>query len=225
MTPIKFCGLSNPETVAAAVRAGAGWLGFVFFPRSPRHLEPERAAALTALVPPGIGRVAVLVDADDALIDAVIAAGIDTLQLHGRETPERIAAVKARTGLPVWAARGVANRADIAAAIAGAGPADRLLLDAKPPVGAGAGVAALPGAAGVAALPGGNGVAFDWRLMLGVQPPLPWGLSGGLDAGNVGAALAVLQPAFVDVSSGTEDRPGVKSIAKIRAFADAVRAA
>jgi phosphoribosylanthranilate isomerase len=225
MTPIKFCGLSTPETVAAAVRAGAGWLGFVFFPRSPRHLEPERAAALTALVPPGIGRVAVLVDADDALIDAVIAAGIDTLQLHGRETPQRIAAVKARTGLPVWAARGVANRADIAAAIAGAGPADRLLLDAKPPVGAGAGVAALPGAAGVAALPGGNGVAFDWRLMLGVQPPLPWGLSGGLDAGNVGAALAVLQPTFVDVSSGTEDRPGVKSIAKIRAFADAVRAA
>ena len=216
MIPIKFCGLSTPETVAAAVRAGAGWLGFVFFPRSPRHLEPERAAALTALVPPGIGRVAVLVDADDALIDAVIAAGIDTLQLHGRETPERIAAVKARTGLPVWAARGVANRADIAAAIAGAGPADRLLLDAKPPVGAGAGVAALPG---------GNGVAFDWRLMLGVQPPLPWGLSGGLDAGNVGAALAVLQPAFVDVSSGTEDRPGVKSIAKIMAFADAVRAA
>ncbi len=225
MIPIKFCGLSTPETVAAAVRAGAGWLGFVFFPRSPRHLEPERAAALTALVPPGIGRVAVLVDADDALIDAVIAAGIDTLQLHGRETPERIAAVRARTGLPVWAARGVANRADIAAAIAGAGPADRLLLDAKPPVGAGAGVADLPGGAGVADLPGGNGVAFDWRLMLGVQPPLPWGLSGGLDAGNVGAALAVLQPAFVDVSSGTEDRPGVKSIAKIMAFADAVRAA
>jgi phosphoribosylanthranilate isomerase len=225
MIPIKFCGLSTPETVAAAVRAGAGWLGFVFFPRSPRHLEPERAAALTALVPPGIGRVAVLVDADDALIDAVIAAGIDTLQLHGRETPERIAAVKARTGLAVWAARGVANRADIAAAIAGAGPADRLLLDAKPPVGAGAGVADLPGGAGVADLPGGNGVAFDWRLMLGVQPPLPWGLSGGLDAGSVGAALAVLQPAFVDVSSGTEDRPGVKSIAKIMAFADAVRAA
>jgi phosphoribosylanthranilate isomerase len=86
-------------------------------------------------------------------------------------------------------------------------------------------VADLPGGAGVADLPGGNGVAFDWRLMLGVQPPLPWGLSGGLDAGNVGAALAVLQPAFVDVSSGTEERPGVKSIAKIMAFADAVRAA
>jgi phosphoribosylanthranilate isomerase len=212
MIPIKFCGLSTPETVAAAVRAGAGWLGFVFFPRSPRHLEPAQAAALIADVPPGIGRVAVLVDADDALIDAVIAAGIDTLQLHGRETPERIAAVKARTGRQVWAARGVANRADIAAAIAGAGPADRLLLDAKPPT-----------TSGASELPGGNGVAFDWRLMLGVQPPLPWGLSGGLDAGNVGAALAVLQPAFVDVSSGIEERPGVKSVAKIMAFADAVR--
>lgn len=214
MIPIKFCGLSTPESVAAAVRAGAGWLGFVFFPRSPRHLEPARAAALIADVPPGIGRVAVLVDADDALIDAVIAAGIDTLQLHGRETPERIAAVKARTGRQVWAARGVATRADIAAAIAGAGPADKLLLDAKPPA-----------APGTSELPGGNGVAFDWRLMLGVQPPLPWGLSGGLDAGNVGAALAVLQPAFVDVSSGIEERPGVKSVAKIMGFADAVRRA
>lgn len=214
MIPIKFCGLSTPETVAAAVRAGAGWVGFVFFPRSPRHLEPAQAAALIADVPEGIGRVAVLVDADDALIDAVIAAGIDTLQLHGRETPERIAAVKARTGRQVWAARGVATRADIAAAIAGAGPADKLLLDAKPAAGN-----------APAELPGGNGVAFDWRLMLGVQPPLPWGLSGGLDAGNVGAALAVLQPAFVDVSSGIEERPGVKSIAKIMAFADAVRRA
>ena len=240
MTPIKFCGLSTPETVAAAVRAGAGWLGFVFYPRSPRHLEPAQAAALTALVPPGIGRVAVLVDADDALIDAVIAAGIDTLQLHGRETPDRIAAVKARTGQQVWLARGVANRADIAAAIAGAGPADKLLLDAKPAAVPGAsefpggasmlpgGASMLPGGAsmlpgGASMLPGGNGVAFDWRLMLGVQPPLPWGLSGGLDAGNVGAALAVLKPAFVDVSSGIEERPGVKSVAKIMAFADAVR--
>ncbi len=221
MIPIKFCGLSTPETVAAAVGAGAGWLGFVFFPRSPRHLEPAQAAALIADVPPGVGRVAVLVDADDALIDAVLGAGIDTLQLHGRETPERIAAVKARTGRQVWAARGVATRADIAAAIAGAGPADKLLLDAKPP--AGGAPSELPG--GVSMLPGGNGVAFDWRLMLGVQPPLPWGLSGGLDVGNVGAALAVLKPAFVDVSSGIEESPGVKSVAKIRAFADAVRGA
>lgn len=211
MTEIKFCGLSTPQTVDAAIKAGGRWLGFVFFPPSPRHLTPERASGLIAPVPAGIGKVAVLVDADDALIDAVLAAGIDTLQLHGRESPERIAAVRARTGCPVWRAHGVANRADIAQAIALSGPADRLLLDAKAPR--------------EAPLPGGNGLAFDWRLMLGVEPPMPWGLSGGLDAGNVGAALAVLKPAFVDVSSGIEERPGVKSISKIAAFAEAVRGA
>lgn len=211
MTEIKFCGLSTPETVDAAIKAGARWLGFVFFPPSPRHLTPERAAGLIAAVPPGIGRVAVLVDADDALIDAVLAAGIDTLQLHGRESPERIAAVRMRTGRPVWRARGVATRAEITAAIAERGPADRLLLDAKAPK--------------EAPLPGGNGLAFDWRLMQGVNPPLPWGLSGGLDAGNVATALAVLQPAFVDVSSGVEEQAGVKSISKIAAFGEAVRSA
>jgi phosphoribosylanthranilate isomerase len=211
VTEIKFCGLSTPQTVDAAIKAGGRWLGFVFFPPSPRHLTPERASGLIAPVPAGIGKVAVLVDADDALIDAVLAAGIDTLQLHGRESPERIAAVRARTGRPVWRAHGVANRADIAQAIALSGPADRLLLDAKAPR--------------EAPLPGGNGLAFDWRLMLGVEPPMPWGLSGGLDAGNVGAALAVLKPAFVDVSSGIEERPGVKSISKIAAFAEAVRGA
>jgi phosphoribosylanthranilate isomerase len=211
VTEIKFCGLSTPETVDAAIKAGARWLGFVFFPPSPRHLTPERAAGLIAAVPPGIGRVAVLVDADDALIDAVLAAGIDTLQLHGRESPERIAAVRMRTGHPVWRARGVATRAEITAAIAERGPADRLLLDAKAPK--------------EAPLPGGNGLAFDWRLMQGVNPPLPWGLSGGLDAGNVATALAVLQPAFVDVSSGVEEQAGVKSISKIAAFGEAVRGA
>ncbi|MBC7520778.1 MAG: phosphoribosylanthranilate isomerase [Sandarakinorhabdus sp.] len=211
MTPMKFCGLSTPETVSAAVAAGARWLGFNFFAPSPRYVSPERAAGLIGAVPPGVGNVAVLVDADDALIDAVLAAGIDILQLHGRETPERIAAVKARTGREVWRAAGVATRADIAGAIANAGPADKLLLDAK--------------AAPDSTLPGGNGVAFDWRLMIGVSPPMPWGLSGGLDAGNVGAALAVLQPAFVDVSSGIEERAGVKSIARMMAFSQAVRAA
>nr|WP_310523026.1 phosphoribosylanthranilate isomerase [Polymorphobacter sp.] len=210
-TPFKICGLSTAATVDAAIAAGASWLGFVFFPASPRNLALDRAAGLLALVPPGVGRVAVLVDADDALIDAVIAAGIDTLQLHGRESPERIAAVRARTGKPVWRAAGVATRADIAVAIAGAGPADRVLLDAKAPENS--------------AIPGGNGLAFDWRLMQGMEPPMPWGLSGGLDAGNVGAALAVLRPAFVDVSSGVEESSGVKSISKIAAFGDAVRAA
>ncbi len=208
MTEIKFCGLSTTDSVDAGIAAGARWLGFVFFPRSPRHLAPERAAGLIARVPTGIGKVAVLVDPDDALIDAVLAVGIDTLQLHGHESPERLAAVRARTGRAVWKAAGVATRADIAAAIAGAGPADRLLLDAKAPRDA--------------AIPGGNGVAFDWRLMAGVAPSLPWGLGGGLTPANVGAALAVVRPAFVDVSSGIEDEPGVKSLDKIRAFAAAV---
>jgi phosphoribosylanthranilate isomerase len=211
VTPFKFCGLSTPETVAAAVKAGSRWLGFNFFAPSPRYVTPEVAAGLMRAMPAGVGKVAVLVDADDALIDAVLAAGIEILQLHGRETVERIAAVKARTGREVWRAAGVATRADIAAAIAGAGPADKLLLDAKAPKDS--------------ALPGGNGLAFDWRLMQGVAVPMPWGLSGGLDAGNVGAALAVLKPAFVDVSSGIEERAGVKSVAKMQAFAAAVAAA
>ncbi len=211
MTPIKFCGLTTPETVAAAVAAGTRWIGFNFFAPSPRYVTPDRAAGLIAAVPGSVGNVAVLVDADDALIDAVLAAGIDILQLHGRESPQRIAAVRARTGREVWRAAGVATRADIAAAIAGAGPADQLLLDAKAPKDS--------------VLPGGNGLAFDWRLMQGVAPPMPWGLSGGLDAGNVAAALAVLRPAFVDVSSGIEERLGVKSVAKMQAFADAVRGA
>ena len=211
MTPIKFCGLTTSETLDAAIGAGAACVGFIFFPPSPRYLTPERAAGLIARVPAGVGKVGVLVDADDALIDAVLAAGIDTLQLHGRESIDRITAVKARTGRPGWRANGVATRADIREAIAGAGPADRLLLDAKAP--------------SESTLPGGNGAAFDWRLLDGMHLPLPWGLSGGLDAGNVGAALALLRPDFVDVSSGIEDQPGVKSVIKIKAFAEAVRAA
>jgi phosphoribosylanthranilate isomerase len=211
VTEIKFCGLSTPDSVDAAVAAGARWLGFNFFPPSPRYIAPDPASRLIARVPGGIGRVAILVDADDEAIAAVIAAGIDTLQLHGHETPDRIAEVQARTGKPVWRAIGVRTRADIAQAIRDAGPADRLLLDAKAP--------------SESPIPGGNGVAFDWRLMQGIAPPLPWGLGGGLNPGNVGAALAVVRPAFVDVASGIEDRPGVKSLQKIAEFASAVRGA
>ncbi len=210
MTPFKICGLSTPETLDAAIAAGARHVGFVFFPPSPRHLSPAQAAGLIARVPAGVGRVAVLVDADDALIDAVIAAGIDILQLHGRETPDRIAAVKARTGLGVWRACGVATAAEIRAAVASRGPADLLLLDAKPPKDA--------------ALPGGNGAAFDWRLLPAARVPRPWGLGGGLTAATVGEAVALVQPDLVDVSSGVEETPGVKSIQKIKAFAAAVRA-
>ena len=211
MTPIKFCGFSTPQSVDAAIAAGAAFIGFNFFPPSPRFVTLDMTAALVARMPAGVGRVAVLVDADDALIDAVIAAGIDTLQLHGNEGPDRLAAVRSRTGVPVWRASGVATRADIAAAIAAAGPADQLLLDAKAPKGA--------------TLPGGNGVGFDWRLLGGMAMPLPWGLAGGLDAGNVAAAIAVVRPGFVDVSSGVEDQPGVKSETRIKAFAAAVRGA
>jgi phosphoribosylanthranilate isomerase len=211
VTDIKFCGLSTPQSVDAAVAAGARWVGFNFFPPSPRAISPEVAQGLIGRMPAGVGKVAVLVDPDDALIDAVLAAGCDVLQLHGAETPERLAAVKARTGRDVWRASGVRTRADIRAAIAAGGGADRLLLDAK--------------ATTDSPLPGGNGLAFDWRLLDGMAMPGPWGLSGGLHAGNVGAALALLRPAFVDVSSGIEDSPGVKSLLKIKAFADAVHAA
>lgn len=211
MTAIKFCGLSTPETVDAAIGAGAAWLGFVHFAPSPRHVGFEQAAALIRRAPAHIGKVAVLVDPDDALIEAMLGAGCDTIQLHGRESAERLAAIKARTGAAVWRAAGVASAADVAAANDSAGPADLLLLDAKAPSNA--------------SLPGGNGVRFDWRIMSGMHINRLWGLSGGLDAGNVGAAVAALRPALVDVSSGIEDSPGVKSVARIAAFAAAVRTA
>ncbi len=210
MTGFKICGLSTPDTVDAAVAAGAFAVGFVSFPPSPRHLVPGAVAALAARVPAGVARVAVLVNPDDALIDAMLEAGIDTLQLHDAP-PGRVAAVAARTGRPVWQAAGVATSADIRAAIAGAGPAAQLLLDAKPPRDA--------------VLPGGNGQAFDWRLLRGLSIGRPWGLGGGLDAGNVADALAAVRPGFVDVSSGVEESAGVKSVSKIMAFAAAVRAA
>lgn len=215
----KICGLSTPETVDAAVAAGAFALGFVFFEKSPRHLSLEQAAALVARVPEGRRRVAVLVAPDDALIDAVLGVGIDTLQLHGDEGPERLAAVAARTGRPVWKAAGVSSRAEIAAAVAAAGPAERLLLDAKAPRDA---------APGQLVLPGGNGLAFDWRLLSGMVIARPWGLGGGLTPGNVAEALAAARAAagldFVDVSSGVEEGAGVKSESLIRAFANEVRA-
>lgn len=210
MTRFKICGLSTPEMVDAAVDAGAFALGFVFFPPSPRHLSPEQAAGLLARMPADRRRVAVLVDADDALIDAVLAAGIDTLQLHGRESPERIAAVMTRTGRPVWRAAGVATRDDIRAAVASAGPAEWLLLDAKAPT--------------EATLPGGNGLAFDWRLLQDAGVKRPWGLGGGLDPRNVTEAISAVRPGFVDVSSGVESGSGVKSLEKIKAFAAAVMA-
>ncbi|WP_409049881.1 phosphoribosylanthranilate isomerase [Sandarakinorhabdus sp.] len=211
MMPFKICGLSTPESVDAAIAAGATWLGFIIFPPSSRHVDPPQLPSLLTRVPAGIGKVAVLVDADDALIDAVLAAGIDTLQLHGNETAARIAAVKARTGRAVWRAAGVATRAEITQAAQGAGPADLLLLDAKAP--------------SRSPLPGGNGLSFDWRLLADAPPGRAFGLAGGLDAGNVGEAIRLARPAMVDVSSGVEEAAGVKSLSRIAAFAEAVRAA
>lgn len=208
MTQVKICGLSTPGTVDAALAAGASHLGFVSFPASPRHLAPELLRALAARVPPHVMRVGVLVDPDDALLDAVSPA-LDAIQFHGRETPERLARVRARTGCRVWRAVGVASRADIAAATAAADAADLLLFDAKAPSGA--------------ALPGGNGVRFDWSLLAGLRIGGDWGLSGGLDAGSVGEAIGQSGAPLVDVSSGVEDAPGVKSVEKMRAFIAAAR--
>jgi phosphoribosylanthranilate isomerase len=209
---IKICGLSTPDTLDAAIGADAGDLGFVFFPPSPRNLDFERAAALAARVPDHVGRVGVFVDADDEFVDrAVAVARLTALQLHGSETPERVAALRARTGLGIWKAIQVRTRADLAVGNAYHGAADLLLFDAKPPKGAD--------------LPGGLGLRFDWQLLVGHDPRMAWGLSGGLDAANIAEAIAVSGARLVDVSSGVEDAPGVKSIDRIKAFCRAVRQA
>lgn len=208
---IKMCGLSTPDTVGAAVRASASHLGFVHFAKSPRHVEPDQIQALAAPVPAHVGRVAVLVDPDDDQIARLVATGaLTALQLHGKETPERVAAVRQRFGLPVWKAISVKTRADIDAASAYAGAAEMLLFDAKTPDGA--------------ALPGGMGLRFDWTLLRDARLPLPWGLSGGLSAANICEAIRLTGAPLVDVSSGIEDAPGVKSVDKIMAFCKAVSA-
>ena len=206
---IKICGLSTPETVGAAVRAGASHVGFVHFPKSPRHVEPDQLRALAAAVPAHVDRVAVVVDADDEQLARLTGTGaITTLQLHGKESPERVAAIRQRFGLPVWKAISVKTRADIDAAQAYAGTVDRLLFDAKTPDGA--------------ALPGGMGLRFDWSLLDGVRHPLRWALSGGLDAGNIAEAIRRTGAPLVDVSSGVESAPGVKDMDKIATFLKAV---
>lgn len=211
---VKICGVTDPKAVQAVVEAGADMIGFMFYPPSPRAVTPERAGELAREMPAGIVKVAVLVDPDDALVDAVVATGvIDLLQLHGRETPERVAAIKARTGLPVMKVLPVAEQADVAAAAAYDGVVDRIMFDAKPP----------KGMAG--ALPGGNALAFDWTLLDGLTLSTPWTLAGGLHAGNVADAIRRTGTRSVDTSSGVEDRPGVKNPDKIRAFVAASKAA
>jgi phosphoribosylanthranilate isomerase len=202
---VKICGLSTSEAVTAAVEGGARYVGFVFFPPSPRSLSPTRAAAVLASAPTGPVRVGLFVDADDALLAEVLASvPLDMVQLHGAESAARVAEVKVRFGVPVIKAVAIAGADDLARARAYEAIADMLLFDARPPKGA--------------TRPGGNAQAFDWSLVKDRGWRLPWLLAGGIDAGNVGEAVRASGAPAVDVSSGVEDRPGVKNPAKIRAL-------
>lgn len=208
---VKICGLTTPAAVAEAARGGARFAGFVFFPPSPRFLSLPRAAALAARVPAGLARVGLVVDADDALLEAIVAAvPLEMLQLHGQEPPERVAAIRRRFGLPVIKAIGIGASADLHAIAGYETVADWLLFDARPPAGA--------------VLPGGNARPFAWELLRGVRCARPWFLAGGLDADNVAEAVAASGAGAVDVSSGVEDRPGVKSAARIARFLGVVAA-
>lgn len=207
---IKICGVTTPAALDAAIGARASHVGFNFFPPSPRFLRPDDAAGLGRRAEGRIIRVGVFVDADDAAIaDAIAAAGLDAIQLHGEETPERAAQVKARFGLPVWKALPIASAGDVARAAGYAGAADFILFDAKVPKGA--------------ALPGGMGLSFDWSLVAGWQGPLAWGLAGGLTPDNVSEAIRLTGAPLVDTSSGVESAPGVKDVDKIAAFCKAAQ--
>ncbi|WP_299647477.1 phosphoribosylanthranilate isomerase [Sphingomonas bacterium] len=207
----KICGLSTPETVDAAIGGGASHLGFNFFPPSPRAVSFDTVAGLAARVPPHVTRVGVYVDPDDELLERSIAAGqLDAVQLH-RVTPDRAAAVRARFARKLWAVVAVKSRTDLDQARGYAGAADCILYDARTP--------------DDAALPGGMGVRFDWTLLEGFRHPLPWALSGGLDASNVGEAIHRTGATLVDVSSGVETAPGVKDAGLIAAFLKEVASA
>src|SRR5579863_5148751 len=209
---VKICGLSTSESLDAALDAGADMVGFVFFPPSPRNLSFKTAAALESRVRGRAKKVALSVDADDTLLSYVVdALGPDILQLHGSESPLRVAAIKARFKLPVMKAIAVESKGDLAAIARYAAVADWLLFDARPPR--------------EATRPGGLGKPFDWHLLENVDARVPYMLSGGLDADNVGEALRVTRAPGVDVSSGVEHAPGEKDVDLIRVFVRAARAA
>jgi phosphoribosylanthranilate isomerase len=205
VTRVKICGVNDAAGFDAAVTGGADMLGFVFYPPSPRAVSPARAAELSARHPGGLERVGLFVDpADDAIATVLAALPLDVIQLHGTENPARCAAIRARFGLPVMKALGIAAPEDLAALEAFAPVVDRFLLDAKPPVGA--------------ELPGGNAAAFDWRLTAGRAIPRPWLLAGGLTPENVAEAIRQSGAPGVDVSSGVERARGAKDPARIAAF-------
>ncbi|WP_260923778.1 phosphoribosylanthranilate isomerase [Novosphingobium sp. 9] len=208
---IKICGIREGAALDAAIRARADHAGFVFFPKSPRHVTPAEAAALSARAEGRIGRVGLFVDAsDEAIAEALAAARLDALQLHGSETPERAGQLRARFGVPVWKALSVAGSEDVARAAAYAGAVDLVLFDAKTPKGT---------------LPGGMGLSFDWSLVAHWKGPVAWGLAGGLAPENVAEAIRLTGTPLVDTSSGVESAPGVKDEGKIAAFCHAVRSA
>jgi phosphoribosylanthranilate isomerase len=204
---VKICGLTSAAAVAHAADAGAAYLGFVFYPPSPRALELDAARALARGAPAGVTKVAMVVDADDAFLDRLVATvPVDMLQLHGHESPERVTAIRTRTGLPVMKAVGIRDTEDLPRIAEYEAVADQLLIDAKPPR-QGAGI-----------LPGGNALSFDWCLIAGRRWTRPWLLAGGLTAANVAAAVRLTGTEQVDVSSGVESTRGVKDLDKISAF-------
>jgi len=210
---VKICGLKTPQDVAAAAAAGAAYAGFVFFAKSPRHVTIAEAAALAIDAPVGLCKVALTVNVTDAELDAITdAVPLDMLQLHGKEPPQRVAEVRARYGLPVMKAVGIADASDLPQIAEYEQVADQLLIDAKPPRDA--------------VLPGGNGLAFDWRLLAGRKYwQKPWMLAGGLTPDNVAEAIRMTGTRQVDVSSGVESAPGQKDAALIDAFTKAAIAA
>jgi phosphoribosylanthranilate isomerase len=209
---IKICGLKTDEAVAAALDGGASHVGFIFFPKSPRNIDPALAGRLRRAAEGRAQAVAVTVDADDATLDTIVTAmRPDMLQLHGKESVQRVKEVKARFGLPVMKAFSLCERSDLDQIKPFIGVADRFLFDAKPPRGS--------------ELPGGNGVSFDWQVLSELDASVDYMLSGGLNAGNVREALAARLPGGIDVSSGVESDPGVKDVRLIGEFFRAVRAA
>lgn len=209
---VKICGLSTVESVEASVDAGASYLGFNFFPKSPRYVTFAEAAELVKYVPQNVKNVALVVNVDDEMLENLLAnVAVDMLQLHGSESPERVTEIKARFGLPVMKAVSVADTSDLTVIDAYAAVADQLLVDAKPPKGS--------------ALPGGNAVTFDWRLIANRDWTIPWMLAGGLTIDNVAEAVRLTGATVVDLSSGVESAPGVKDLDKIAAFVKAAKGA
>lgn len=212
ITYVKICGISEPETLRVAIDAGARFIGFVFYPPSPRHISLDTAFQLARSLPTGVRSVALFVDPDDLLLDQVLGGGmpVDLVQLHGDESAQRIAEIKARYNIPVMKAIRVGAPEDLQEIEALEAAADWLLFDAKPPK---------------ADLPGGTGHSFEWDILAGRTFSKPWMLGGGLNAGNVAEALSILKPTAVDVSSGVEGQRGIKDADKIKAFIHAVKQA